>query len=50
MTEKVLACAVGRARMQPGDLVVCEVDRPAMIGRNFYPTRPEWFSMRNHHD
>ena len=50
MTEKVLARATGRAWLQPGDLVVCEVDRPVMIDRHFYPTRPEWFSVRNHHD
>ena len=38
MTEKVLARAAGHARVQPGDLVVCEVDRLVMIDRNFYPT------------
>ena len=49
-TEKVLARAAGRAPAQPGDLVVYEVGRPVMIDRNFYPTRPEWFAMRNQHD
>ncbi len=50
MTEKVLARAAGHARAQLGDLVVCEVARPVMIDRNFYPTPPEWFAVRNHYD
>ena len=39
--EKVLARAAGHARVQPGDLVACEVDCPVMIDRNFYPACPE---------
>jgi hypothetical protein len=50
MTEKVLARAAGRARVQPGYFVVCEVACPVIIDRNFYPLRPERFSMRNHYD
>ena len=49
MTEKVLARATGRAWMPPGDLVVCEVARPVMSGRHFYPARPERFFVRNYH-
>ncbi len=49
MTEKVLARAAGRAWMPSGGLVVCEVTRPVMSGRHFYPTRPERFFVRNHY-
>jgi hypothetical protein len=49
MTEKVPARAAGRAWMPPGDLVACEVTRPVMSGRHFYPARPERFFVRNHY-
>lgn len=48
MTEKVLARAAGRASVQPGELVVCAVDRTVMIDLNFYPTRPEREIIRLH--
>ena len=35
--------------MPPDDLVACEVARPVMSGRHFYPVRPERFFVRNHY-
>jgi 3-isopropylmalate/(R)-2-methylmalate dehydratase large subunit len=41
MTEKLLARASGQARVQPGDLAVCGVERAVLLDLNFLPTRPE---------
>ncbi|GIX46358.1 MAG: 3-isopropylmalate dehydratase large subunit [Candidatus Tectimicrobiota bacterium] len=35
MTEHILARASGQARVQPGDLVVCRVDRAVLLDLNF---------------
>jgi 3-isopropylmalate/(R)-2-methylmalate dehydratase large subunit len=48
MTEKLLARASGRTQVQPGDLVVCTVDRAVLLDLNFLPTRPEKRVLRLH--
>jgi 3-isopropylmalate/(R)-2-methylmalate dehydratase large subunit len=49
MTEKILARTSGQAKVQPGDLVVCMVDRTVLMDLNFIAARPER-NIRRLHD
>ncbi|RMF89042.1 MAG: homoaconitate hydratase family protein [Nitrospinota bacterium] len=39
MAEKILARAAGKAKVEPGELVVCSVDRAVLLDLNFSPSR-----------